>query len=256
MSRKLDNFAKKEEDYDKIELHTAINTYKEPTKNLEIKLAGEIHLAEGNYFQDMIDELNKTDKVLYENIGHSDIEFKDKFKPAYLFLKTLSSHYRLMEKHIGLKFKGTVLEEMFEKDEKLKDKWENVDMTIKEFLDIPKTKSENFTYVLALLTSRKSSKIYKKHPDVIKEMLILNSCHHKNYDLGRAILESRNEKVEAKIDEIFQSQKDFSFGIVYGAMHMPYFEDHIKKLGFVQKEHKWFKALEKNKPLVAEKYFK
>ncbi|MCG2717900.1 MAG: hypothetical protein L6408_03585 [Nanoarchaeota archaeon] len=242
----LEGFVKNETKNDKAALYTAVKTYERKDKALEIKLAGEIHFGEKQYFKDLVDELAPLDKILYEMIVPSKLSWGEKLSLSYLFYKSVHKYYQSIKENLDVTFRGEVFNEVIENDAQNGKKWEHCDISLKEFINYDKDSNEKALYALTILTGPLARKMNKKMPEKVKQYMILNIEEGlKKAKFGKTIIDIRNAKVKSRLDELYKTSSNYRIGIIYGAGHMPDFEDHItNSLGFKKKEEKWLKAFE------------
>ena len=255
-SNKNDKFIESREEKDKLALYTAIKTYNRTDDNLEIKLAGDIHFGDESYFQELIQELESSDKILYEGVGKADLSLKDKLTVSYAFLKTIRHYYNSIQKNLGFSYRLQVLEQYLKANEELKEKWEHCDITVKDFINNKKLPDEKMIYIMGITTMPVMLLFNKYMPDMAKSQMAAMIKHmEKTGDninkLGRTISEFRNELVEKRLDEVCRENSNYNIGILYGAGHMPELAEYVKyELNFKETDSKWFKAFEAEKPTL------
>lgn len=246
-SAKGERFIESREKGDIISVYTAIKTYKKQDKNLEIKLAGDIHFGEESYFKNMIKELNTLDKILYEGVKPAKLSLKHKFTLSYLLLRSIDHYYRSLKEILDFSFRPEVLNTILEENEKLKEKWEHCDINIKEFIEHEKSDEEKTMYAIAAFTTLISSLISKASPEIVKAQMAA-IVSRGNFKFGETLVDFRNEKVKIRLDEICKTNSDYKIGIFYGAGHMPDFSEHVTdNLGFEKTDEKWYKAFDAKK---------
>lgn len=245
-----EEFLMRREKNDEIILYTAVKTYQNKKKNLEIKLAGDIHIAEEAYFHGLIEELNLCDKVLYEGIIPSELSVWDKFTVSYHFMKSLKKHYEGLKRNLRLELKADVLKGMFE-DDIFREKWEHCDVNLKEFIRRKKSRRERGLYIAFILDRPIYERFGKQNPELVKGQMIMTVTSKHKIEMGDAVGEHRNKRVYSRLEELCEAKSDYKIGVLYGAKHTPDFADYItKNLGFVRKDEKWFKAFEAKHPAV------
>ena len=243
-----DSFIKTKEYPDRIELYTAVKTY-EKKGNLEIKLAGDIHLAEENYFLSIINELGKQDKILLEGLIAEELSLADKLTLSYRFIKSLGKYSQSLKESLDLSFRPEIVKMFLKENEKLKEIWELCDLTMKEFIRTKKTSQERKIYTLAMLTLPIMKKFAKIDPAKLKLELIKTVTKDNKFDFGKTISERRNKNVENRLAGLLNEKKtDYKIGVFYGAGHMQEFERYVtENFGFNIKDEQWFKAFQVEK---------
>ncbi len=247
-----DSFIRIEVKGKKVHLLTAIKTY-EKENNLEIKLAGDIHLAEEEYFLGFMDELSSQDKVLIEGIKPARLSFFDKLRLPYRFLKSLSDLYDTIAKHSDLSLRTKFIKDFLNLHPDDKPKYEFCDITIKEFInEAKKNNEEKLFYSIAISVFPLMKIIAKTKPEAIKAILTKTNekpsqkreNNHLRYK--KTILDVRNRIVKERLSELLREKKeDYKIGVFYGAGHMQDLENYIlEHQGFQKKGEKWFKAFD------------
>ncbi len=229
------------------QLQTSNTTYRKGKQR--VTLIGAIHIADQAYYQQLNEEFQKYDRLLYEMIGGEDLtRLQDK--------KDSENHTHLLAKTYAMIARFLKLTEQINEIDYLAKNFVHGDLTLEEFETLQEERDESILS-FALQSGMEGdpaaagsmTKILKGlltgNADLVKHQLIGTLGQGDEQVAGltgeSVIINDRN----AKCLEVLAAQ--FKLGhqncaIFYGAAHFPDMENSLLEMGFTKSKQTWITA--------------
>lgn len=234
----MNNYIRVRKENDSLVLETAIKTYYNKEKDLEIKLASMSHIAKKSFFKKMFSTLDSLETILYEGTGLGKIS-KSQKKSAY---NKLDKEY---EKSISeyAHAHNLYLQPKIIPHKKYGKHWKHCDISLDEEIKKAGKSDKDLKFMTGQIMNMKFfSEMAKTSPAKKEESLYIQAKIAKKMPVNNKvdiIINYRNNIVINDIKRLIKEKKIKKIGIMYGADHMPGISSFLKKQGFNLKSDEW-----------------
>ncbi len=249
------DFIRVDEDPTAARLQTAVTSY---TKgDVVVDLIGAVHIADQGYYENLNEEFENYESVLFEMVGGDRMVNGQMPKLApgekiETLSKLLGKAYTMMENFLALSGQKEYVDYSAEN-------FVHADLSMYEFKRLQKEKGES---ILGFAMKQQKS---EKEPNSIKLLMALVTG---NADMAKlelidtlgqgddqvaqfagdsVIIGDRNQKCLDILDVEIASGKK-RVGVFYGAAHYPDMEQRLLADGYIKTNHRWMTAWDVKKP--------